>query len=134
MSQSKILTRALAPRSGCLASMFIARPPYSSCRPRAGDDRLCPRGARNTCPIVRPTSLSEILEPIIGRERIVHQDLATQMSGNSRRQRLVAVELPMRKIRGIEQYSIGTQVVDDPFHQLGDGRRVKRLNGKADVV
>src|SRR5215470_1283214 len=103
MSQSKILTRALAPRSGCLTSMFIARPPYGRCRGRRS-------GA------LFPPSRSEVVQPIIGRERVVHQDLAPQMRGNSRRQRLVAVELPVGKVRGIEQYSIGTQVVDDPFH------------------
>src|SRR5262249_6193159 len=104
MSQSKILTRLLAARSGSLTSMFIARPPLWQ------------------------------LEPIIGRERIVDQDLAAQTSGNSRRQRVVAVELPVGKIRGVEQYIIRTHVVDHPFDQFGRVRRVERLDGEADVV
>ena len=73
-------------------------------------------------------------EAIIGRKRILHQDFAMQRGGYSRRYGLVAVELPVRIVRGVEQHGIGTQMIDHPFHLIGLGRRVERLDGEADMV
>src|SRR5215475_14851129 len=103
-------TRALAVRSGCLTSMFIGIPPWSS------------------------YTLLETLQSIIGRKRVVHQDLAVQSGRNSSRHALIAIELPVGKVRGIEQYSIGAQMVDRPLHLVRIGRRIERLDGQADVV
>src|SRR5262249_85022 len=73
-------------------------------------------------------------QPIIGRKRILHQDFTTQCGGNSCRHGFIIIELPVRKIRGVEQYSIGAQMVDRPFHPIRVCGRVEWLDGEANVI
>src|SRR5215475_16007351 len=100
---TRALPLSLAPRTGCLTSIFIARPPLES-------------------------------QPIIGRKRILHKDFTPQCGRNACRHGFVAVELPVRKIRGVEQYSIGPQMVDRLFHLSRVGGCVEWLDGEAHVI
>src|SRR3954465_70625 len=128
MSQSKMPTRALAPSCGCLTSMFIAGAPSKRAPAKARSSPIPGiRKRMNSLELTAP-------EAIIGRQRILHQDFAMERGGNSRRHSLIAVELPVRIVRRIEQYSIGTQMIDYPFHLVGIARCVEWLDGKADVV
>src|SRR5262245_4831994 len=40
----------------------------------------------------------------------------------------------MREVRSVEQYTIGTYVVDGPFHLIWVGRSVERLDGEPEMV
>src|SRR5262245_5501304 len=119
-------TRALAFRCGCLTSMFIACSFKSAVRRSSG--RLGPSAQP------RHFEQSAVVEPIIGRKGILHQDFATQRSWYSRRHGLVAVELPMREVGSVEQYGVGTQMLDQALHAVGIGRSIERLGGEADMV
>ena len=103
-------------------------PAVSSARAHGARSTMPTRNAQRLrlCPPTRFIGVS--LRRDIGRKRIVDQYLAPQRCRQSRRHGVVAVELPVREIRRIEQYIIGTQMIDHPFdHDRGrPARRTAR--------
>src|SRR4029078_7413348 len=75
-----------------------------------------------------------LLEPGIGRERIVDRDLARERRRKAGGYHRVAVELPMRVVRRVKQYIVGTQVLDRSFHRFRAVGSVKRLDRQAEMV
>ena len=86
----------------------------------AGEARACSCSTRTT-----PWSS---LRAIIGRQRIVDHDLAPQRRRNACRHRVVAVELPVRIVRGEQQHIVGTQMFDRPVPPRR-GRPARRTAG-----
>src|SRR5262249_28221276 len=75
-----------------------------------------------------------LLEPRVGLKRIVDRDLLLQRRRKALRHHLVAVELPMRKIRGVKKDVVGAQMLDGALDGVGIGRRIERLDGQAEMV
>src|SRR6202451_4042534 len=69
-------------------------------------------------------------ETAVGRQRIVAPDLAVQLLRNARRHDVVAVELPMRKIRREQQHVVGLHVLDQFCHRRRIVPAVERLNSQ----
>src|SRR5215471_11886106 len=70
----------------------------------------------------------------IRRSWIVDHDLALELNREAARQDLVAVELPVRIVAGVEQDLVRPQMVDHAGDLVAGVRRVERLDGHAEMV